>query len=243
MEGAIFSVGLGCGGQGPTSFRGPGKARRPRRRDRSGLLRESARRGRHGEGGAGRARRLSPQGSAGCSAGQARPVRVGGREPRSGTARPAHPLPRPAETRRSLSEHDPRPRRPGAPPESGARRHPHARRRVPSVLRARGFAWAPRRARELTPRAGGGARVSGSGPRAWLGAAPGPKTSRSLLSLPGGGGGSSSARDCVPSPRCDASSRRRGEGGVSRSWGFRRRVGKLGILLPVRSCGDSGIGS
>lgn len=188
-RGAIFSVGLGRGGEGANSFWAPGIARCPRGRGRSGLPRESLRVEAGAEAAAQGAHGRCPhKGARAAARRQACPAGAEGREPASGTARSARlsplscrgapfglrgarntPLSPPPGRSTGAVRLAASPGRPGA----GAERFPGARVR-PDAPQGAG-AHSLRR---------GGARVRGSGPRAWRAGVPGLKSSRSLLSPP-----------------------------------------------------------
>ena len=145
--------------EGAYGFWGPGDSAAPPQERQEGFWPgKFARRDRSGGGRVGSARRLFPQGRAGCDASPGPPgPGVGPRAAVRGCASGSPPLavpPRRGLQAPSRSEHAPLPSRrgcPGAPPEPCAWRRPPAGRPVQSVLPAPGFAWALRAARDLAP--------------------------------------------------------------------------------------------
>lgn len=229
FEGAIFSVGLACGGEGANSFWAQEIARRPRRRGGSGFRRESlaprpARR---------RPRRKSTAAVPARARGLqrvARPAWVEGPSHRQGQRARLAPFPSPTPTRRlgSLGLGGsrntplcPQPQQPGAPLSARAVRLEASSGRAPGAELFPGswVRWGSPQARDLTLCGRRGAPDRGSGPTAWFLVAPGPQTSLSLPNrLLGWGGDGSSARGCVLRCRRAASFGWRGKRGGSRSW-------------------------
>lgn len=214
-------MGLGYGGEGANSWWAPGRARRPRRRGWSGFRPESLRAQAGTEaapwGAHGACPRKGARAAARCQASwpalRAESRRQGLRARLASFPGPAGARNTPLSCRR---------RHPGAPPEPCAWTRPPAgcgcgafcrRRDLPGRPPGRGCSLPAE-----TRRPGYRVRADGLG-CGGSGAEDQPETPR----LPGCGGdsGSGGAGGCVPASCRGASSRRRGKGGVSRSWGFR----------------------